>query len=241
MLLLKVTEFVYALLSPLKSHQRQHNKDKPFKCSNCYRAYSDSASLQIHLSAHAIKNAKAYCCSMCGRAYTSVSSRPKRNFKIWPHCSGDELKCCFSFPGDVPYEAHVKTHNGGACGVPSLPSAQDRVSHHPYTHLPHLSSTPVSCPPIRGVSCDICALLTDSEPTDGFQKCARLYKYLVKRCSLDERILLSFLADQIVLSGTSKDDFSALSGLEMTGRKMSFSVWLHRKKKLLWAATWKIF
>ncbi|KAM9536381.1 zinc finger protein 362-like isoform 2-T2 [Salvelinus alpinus] len=28
-------------------------------------------SLQIHLSAHAIKNAKAYCCSMCGRDYTS--------------------------------------------------------------------------------------------------------------------------------------------------------------------------
>lgn len=43
---------------------RQHNKDKPYKCPNCYRAYSDSASLQIHLSAHAIKHAKAYCCSM---------------------------------------------------------------------------------------------------------------------------------------------------------------------------------
>uniref|UniRef100_A0A8C6ZNS9 Zinc finger protein 362 n=1 Tax=Nothoprocta perdicaria TaxID=30464 RepID=A0A8C6ZNS9_NOTPE len=53
------------------SHQRQHNKDKPYKCPNCYRAYTDSASLQIHLSAHAIKHAKAYCCSMCGRAYTS--------------------------------------------------------------------------------------------------------------------------------------------------------------------------
>ena len=67
------------LLTPLcspQSHQRQHNKDKPYKCPNCYRAYSDSASLQIHLSAHAIKHAKAYCCSMCGRAYTSVSAGP---------------------------------------------------------------------------------------------------------------------------------------------------------------------
>lgn len=61
------------LLCSSQSHQRQHNKDKPYKCPNCYRAYSDSASLQIHLSAHAIKHAKAYCCSMCGRAYTSVS------------------------------------------------------------------------------------------------------------------------------------------------------------------------
>uniref|UniRef100_A0A3Q3WB62 C2H2-type domain-containing protein n=1 Tax=Mola mola TaxID=94237 RepID=A0A3Q3WB62_MOLML len=64
-------EKAFTQLSNLQSHQRQHNKDKPFKCSNCYRAYSDSASLQIHLPAHAIKNAKAYCCSMCGRAYTS--------------------------------------------------------------------------------------------------------------------------------------------------------------------------
>ncbi|XP_068170646.1 zinc finger protein 362a isoform X2 [Antennarius striatus] len=64
-------EKAFTQLSNLQSHQRQHNKDKPFKCSNCFRAYSDSASLQIHLSAHAIKNAKAYCCSICGRAYTS--------------------------------------------------------------------------------------------------------------------------------------------------------------------------
>ncbi|XP_077407400.1 zinc finger protein 362b isoform X2 [Vanacampus margaritifer] len=64
-------EKAFTQLSNLQSHQRQHNKDKPYKCPNCYRAYSDSASLQIHLSAHAVKNAKAYCCSMCGRAYTS--------------------------------------------------------------------------------------------------------------------------------------------------------------------------
>ncbi|XP_062400365.1 zinc finger protein 362a isoform X3 [Sardina pilchardus] len=64
-------EKAFTQLSNLQSHQRQHNKDKPYKCPNCFRAYSDSASLQIHLSAHAIKNAKAYACSMCGRAYTS--------------------------------------------------------------------------------------------------------------------------------------------------------------------------
>ncbi|XP_058265582.1 zinc finger protein 362b isoform X3 [Hemibagrus wyckioides] len=64
-------EKAFTQLSNLQSHQRQHNKDKPYKCPNCYRAYTDSASLQIHLSAHAVKNAKAYCCSMCGRAYTS--------------------------------------------------------------------------------------------------------------------------------------------------------------------------
>lgn len=77
-------------LPSLQSHQRQHNKDKPYKCPNCYRAYSDSASLQIHLSAHAIKNAKAYCCSMCGRAYTSVSE-PKLFFRAFKHLSSVSL------------------------------------------------------------------------------------------------------------------------------------------------------
>lgn len=74
------------LCSP-QSHQRQHNKDKPYKCPNCYRAYSDSASLQIHLSAHAIKHAKAYCCSMCGRAYTSVSAWGPRGTSSSPVAS----------------------------------------------------------------------------------------------------------------------------------------------------------
>ncbi|XP_055515035.1 zinc finger protein 362-like isoform X2 [Leucoraja erinacea] len=64
-------EKAFTQLSNLQSHQRQHNKDKPYKCPNCYRAYSDSASLQIHLSTHTVKHTKAYCCSMCGRAYTS--------------------------------------------------------------------------------------------------------------------------------------------------------------------------
>lgn len=64
-------------------------------------------------------------------------------------------------------------------------------------------------------------------------------QYFVKRCSFDEHILPSFLADQIVLSGTSKDDFSALSGLNFYRPKISFSMWLHRRKVLLQAATWK--
>lgn len=53
----------------------------------------------------------------------------------------------------------------------------------------------------------------------------------MKRCSFNEYILLSFLADQIVLSGTSKDDFSALSGLEMTGLKNIFFVCVTSQKK----------
>ncbi|TWW61960.1 Zinc finger protein 362 [Takifugu flavidus] len=83
-------EKAFTQLSNLQSHQRQHNKDKPFKCSNCFRAYSDSASLQTHLPAHAIKNAKAYCCSMCGRAYTSETYLMKHMSK---HTMVEHLVC----------------------------------------------------------------------------------------------------------------------------------------------------
>lgn len=69
--------FVISITSPLlvfvfQSHRRQHNKDKPFKCHNCHRAYTDSSSLEVHLSTHTVKHAKVYTCSICSRAYTSV-------------------------------------------------------------------------------------------------------------------------------------------------------------------------
>ncbi|XP_021561984.1 zinc finger protein 384-like, partial [Carlito syrichta] len=54
-----------------QSHRRQHNKDKPFKCHNCHRAYTDAASLEVHLSTHTVKHAKVYTCTICSRAYTS--------------------------------------------------------------------------------------------------------------------------------------------------------------------------
>lgn len=47
---------------------------------------------------------------------------------------------CFSFfAGDLPYEAHVQTHGGGAPSEPPVAS-EDRVPKHPHPHLPNLSS-----------------------------------------------------------------------------------------------------
>ncbi|RXM97421.1 Zinc finger protein 384 [Acipenser ruthenus] len=66
-------EKAFTQLSNLQSHRRQHNKDKPYKCHHCHRAYTDSASLEVHLSTHTVKHAKVYSCGMCNRAYTSVS------------------------------------------------------------------------------------------------------------------------------------------------------------------------
>uniref|UniRef100_H3APF7 Zinc finger protein 384 n=1 Tax=Latimeria chalumnae TaxID=7897 RepID=H3APF7_LATCH len=64
-------EKAFTQLSNLQSHRRQHNKDKPFKCHNCHRAYTDASSLEVHLSTHTVKHAKVYTCSICSRAYTS--------------------------------------------------------------------------------------------------------------------------------------------------------------------------
>ncbi|XP_035286754.1 zinc finger protein 384a isoform X1 [Anguilla rostrata] len=64
-------EKAFTQLSNLQSHRRQHNKDKPFKCYNCHRAYTDSASLEVHLTTHTVKHAKLYSCGLCNRSYTS--------------------------------------------------------------------------------------------------------------------------------------------------------------------------
>lgn len=99
----------------------------------------------LHMPSKTPRRTAAACAA--GRTPQWVQT-PSTIFKIWTNCCSDVLKCCFSlvffFPGDVPYKAHVETHNGGTYGFPSLSSAQDRVSHYPYTDLPHLSSPPLS-------------------------------------------------------------------------------------------------
>lgn len=47
--------------------------------------------------------------------------------------------CFHVFVGDLPYEAHVQTHSGGAPSEPPV-APEDRVPQHPHTHLPYLSS-----------------------------------------------------------------------------------------------------
>lgn len=83
-----------------QSHRRQHNKDKPFKCHNCHRAYTDAASLEVHLATHTVKHAKVYTCSICSRAYTSVSVGSLRSIRSGNTSSGSRscgsraISCC---------------------------------------------------------------------------------------------------------------------------------------------------
>lgn len=49
------------------------------------------------------------------------------------------FSCSLSlFIGDLPYEAHVQTHSGGASGQPPL-STENRISQYPHTCISHLS------------------------------------------------------------------------------------------------------
>lgn len=115
---------------------------------------------------------------------------------------------CFS-PGDVPHEAHVQTHHGGTHGLPPLASARHRRFHHSPADLPHLRPphSPHGCSPTVAVPVE--EVLS---PPRGMQMRTRSVRH-----SSNERVLLSLVANQTVLSGTPKDDFSALSGLETTG------------------------
>lgn len=130
---------------------------------------------------------------------------------------------------DVPHEAHVQTHHGGTHGLPPLASARHRRFHHSPADLPHLR--PPHSP--HGRSPQDSYLSNRFKPTDGTQIRARSV-----RRSDNELFLLFLVADQTVLSGTPKDDFSALSGLETTGLCTLFCTRLHRKKKLRQLA-WK--
>lgn len=96
------------LFSP-QSHRRQHNKDKPYKCHNCNRGYTDAASLEVHLSTHTVKHAKLFSCGLCNRSYTSVSAQTcqsKTRQRVYltsnsNRCIRTELAACRIFIGNI--------------------------------------------------------------------------------------------------------------------------------------------
>uniref|UniRef100_A0A8D1P406 Zinc finger protein 384 n=1 Tax=Sus scrofa TaxID=9823 RepID=A0A8D1P406_PIG len=96
-------EKAFTQLSNLQSHRRQHNKDKPFKCHNCHRAYTDAASLEVHLSTHTVKHAKVYTCTICSRAYTSETYLMKHMRKHNPpDLQQQQQPSHFQSPGAAP-------------------------------------------------------------------------------------------------------------------------------------------
>ncbi|KAG9355775.1 hypothetical protein JZ751_000616 [Albula glossodonta] len=115
-------EKAFTQLSNLQSHRRQHNKDKPFKCHNCHRAYTDSASLEVHLSTHTVKHAKLFSCGLCNRSYTSVHPVPAAMHHCTPH---QPLQvpvagvCCETY-----LMKHMRKHNPDPLTVAAAVAAQ---------------------------------------------------------------------------------------------------------------------
>uniref|UniRef100_W5MMS7 Zinc finger protein 384 n=1 Tax=Lepisosteus oculatus TaxID=7918 RepID=W5MMS7_LEPOC len=131
-------EKAFTQLSNLQSHRRQHNKDKPYKCHNCHRAYTDSASLEVHLSTHTVKHAKVYSCGMCNRAYTSETYLMKHMRKHNP----DPLSAAAA----VAQSAHQAGQaGGGAAGGGGQTQNQGPNASTPYHPGPGQSDG-VPCP-----------------------------------------------------------------------------------------------
>lgn len=89
-----------------QSHRRQHNKDKPYKCTNCNKGYIDAASLEVHMSTHTVKHARIYSCGLCNRTYTSVRQMSiseehfyiKRRETLWIRHLAATFHCVVMYP-----------------------------------------------------------------------------------------------------------------------------------------------
>lgn len=102
-----------------QSHRRQHNKDKPFKCQNCNRGYTDAASLEVHLSTHTVKHAKLFSCGLCNRSYTSVLRVFLSQAKVASSKEriSNHVFCSLSLPaGDVSDETYEEAQPRPADG-----------------------------------------------------------------------------------------------------------------------------
>ncbi|XP_030044226.1 zinc finger protein 384 isoform X3 [Microcaecilia unicolor] len=126
----------FTQLSNLQSHRRQHNKDKPFKCHNCHRAYTDAASLEVHLSTHTVKHAKVYTCSICSRAYTSETYLMKHMRK---HNAPEQQQPPSAPQPQVVSQVHASagSHYSSAPQVPSGDVPQCSFDMNPYKSEHH--------------------------------------------------------------------------------------------------------
>ncbi|XP_062848824.1 zinc finger protein 384b isoform X2 [Trichomycterus rosablanca] len=104
-------EKAFTQLSNLQSHRRQHNKDKPYKCHHCNRGYTDSASLEVHLTTHTVKHAKLYSCGLCNRTYTSETYLIKHMRKHSPDL--------VPTPPSLAQQSHSPVQSGALGGNPT--------------------------------------------------------------------------------------------------------------------------
>ena len=67
------------MYSRLKVNQQTHNRDKPFKCVLCEKAFTVSSDLSIHERTHT--GEKSFRCKLCEKAFRQFSIS-ERTFKL---------------------------------------------------------------------------------------------------------------------------------------------------------------
>nr|XP_033948870.1 zinc finger protein 583-like [Pseudochaenichthys georgianus] len=105
-----VCEKAFSQSGHLKTHMIFHTAEKPFKCSVCENAFSRSGHLEKHMTVHT--GEKPFSCSVCKKAFTDSGSL-KEHMTVHtgekPH-SCSVCKKAFSHRGYL--KIHVRIHTG---------------------------------------------------------------------------------------------------------------------------------